>query len=228
MVKLNLKHKAIQLRKMGSTYSEIMKEVPVAKSTISLWLREVGLSKFQKQTITEKYKQGQLRGAASQHRKRLRKTFQLTTEAKKEVGKLSKRELWLVGAALYWAEGSKQRNDRISARCSFSNTDPALLDVFVRWLKSVCEIHRDDISFSIYVHENSANSVEMVKQYWADKMRYPVRDFDRVYFKKNKIKTNRQNTGNGYYGILRIDVKRSTDLVRKIAGWCTGIHCGIV
>lgn len=52
--KSKLKEKAVALRKEGKVYSEILKEVPVAKSTLSLWLRDVGLAKAQKQRITQK------------------------------------------------------------------------------------------------------------------------------------------------------------------------------
>ena len=45
MSKFELKIKTQNLRREGMTYSEILKIIPVAKSTISLWLREVGLSK---------------------------------------------------------------------------------------------------------------------------------------------------------------------------------------
>ncbi len=37
------KEKAIALRKQGKTYSEILAKIPVAKSTLSLWLHDVGL-----------------------------------------------------------------------------------------------------------------------------------------------------------------------------------------
>ena len=53
-LKQSEKAKAIAFRKEGKTYSEILKKVPVAKSTLSLWLRDVGLSKTQKQKITVK------------------------------------------------------------------------------------------------------------------------------------------------------------------------------
>jgi hypothetical protein len=46
--KFTEKEKAIKLRKSGATYSEVLREVPVSKSTLSLWLRDVGLSKTQK------------------------------------------------------------------------------------------------------------------------------------------------------------------------------------
>ncbi len=45
---------AIALRKKGLSYREILKRVFVAKSTLSLWLGDVGLSKKQKQRITQK------------------------------------------------------------------------------------------------------------------------------------------------------------------------------
>jgi len=55
MVYLNEDYKkAIELRKKGLSYSEILKCVPVAKSTLSLWLRSVGLSKKQRQRLTDK------------------------------------------------------------------------------------------------------------------------------------------------------------------------------
>lgn len=38
---------AIELRKRGLSYSEILMQVPVAKSTLSIWLHSVGLSKTQ-------------------------------------------------------------------------------------------------------------------------------------------------------------------------------------
>ena len=62
MAKEKLKQKAIKLRRQGKTYSEILTEVPVAKSTLSLWLREVDLSITQKQRITEKKKKSTKKG----------------------------------------------------------------------------------------------------------------------------------------------------------------------
>ena len=57
-----LKLEAIELRKAGLTYSEILSKIPVAKSTLSDWLYSVGLSKKQKQRITEKRLAASLKG----------------------------------------------------------------------------------------------------------------------------------------------------------------------
>ncbi len=54
MSKFNLKEKAILLRRQGMTYSEILKIIPVAKSTLSEWFKSVSLSVSQKHNITVK------------------------------------------------------------------------------------------------------------------------------------------------------------------------------
>lgn len=48
----SIKEKAVSLRKQGKTYAEILKEIPVAKSTLSEWFRDVKLSKPQVQRLT--------------------------------------------------------------------------------------------------------------------------------------------------------------------------------
>ena len=80
MSKNNLKQKAIKLRQIGRTYSEILKEIPIAKSTLSLWLREVGLSKKQVQKITQKRIEGQKRGAQAQKNKRINKQKEIISQ----------------------------------------------------------------------------------------------------------------------------------------------------
>lgn len=72
--KKNEKEIAISLRKQGKTYGEILKVVKVAKSTLSLWLRSVGLAKEQYQTLTEKKRAAQKRGAEDRRTHRIEST----------------------------------------------------------------------------------------------------------------------------------------------------------
>ena len=52
--KIEEKNKAIELRKQGLSYREILEQIPVAKSSLSLWLKSVKLAESQKQRLTEK------------------------------------------------------------------------------------------------------------------------------------------------------------------------------
>ncbi|MEK7501633.1 MAG: hypothetical protein AAB629_01785 [Patescibacteria group bacterium] len=230
MAKENLKQKAIELRKIGKTYSEIMQEVPVVKSTISLWLKEIGLSVPQKQRITEKRRVAQRRGADAKRNIRIAKQTDLMTKAYHEIGPLSKRELWLMGIALYWAEGAKEKEERPGSRASFSNSDPRMIAIFIKWLKECAKVPDEDISADLYIHESHKEKVKEIFAKWGSILKQPPSFFRHVYLKKNKINTKRKNTGVLYIGLLRVNIRASSDLNRKIAGWISGItdYWGIV
>lgn len=79
------------------------------------------------------------------------------------------------------------------------------------------------MTFSIYIHENSKNRLERVREYWADITGFKKDDFLQLYFKKGNTKTLRKNIGDSYFGVLRVKVKASSVLQRKIAGWIKGV-----
>jgi orotate phosphoribosyltransferase-like protein len=90
MPKIKEKEKAVKLRKRGFSYSEILKEIPVAKSTLSLWLRDIGLAKKQKQRLTKKKLDSALKGARSRREQRLIITKEIKDKARKEIGNITK------------------------------------------------------------------------------------------------------------------------------------------
>lgn len=230
MSKNTLREKAIALRKRGFSYSEILAQVPVAKSTLSLWLRSVGLSVPQKQNITEKRIQAQKRGAATQRRKRILKQSSIVHDAQAEIGSISNRELWLIGTALYWAEGSKEKEIQPGSRASFSNSDSRMISLFLRWLKECAQISDQDVYADLYTHESHRDTVEETIAVWSNLLKKPHSFFRHTYFKKNKIHTKRKNTGALYIGLLRVNIRASSTLNRRITGWIKGIveNCGIV
>lgn len=215
------KEKAITLRKEGKTYSEILKVVPVAKSTISLWFKEVGLSKEQKQVLTVNRLAAAKRGGEAKREQRIKKTAKILALAKAEIGSISCRELFLIGIALYWAEGSKQRENNVSHKLCFGNSDPRMIECFLRWLE-VIKVPREDIDFELYIHKSG--NIPHALAFWSKIVGISPDTLARkVYFKKGNPKTKRKNVGDRYVGLLRFSVKGSTDLNRQVAGWIQGI-----
>lgn|SRR5680860_148133 len=228
--KIALKEKAITLRKQGLSLSEVLKEIPVAKSTLSLWFKSVGLSKAQKQRLTEKRIKSALKGAMVRKKQRIDLTDKIYSESEKEIGSISKRDLWLIGIALYWAEGSKEKDYSPGSGAKFSNSDPVMVKLFLLWLCRCCNISKKDIVFEIYIHDGDKKRVKEVITYWSKQTGVSENRFDRIYYKRDKINTKRKNIGALYFGVLRVNIKRSSTLVRKIKGWVDGIskNCGIV
>lgn len=219
----HIKEKAIALRKRGKTYSEILKEVPVTKSTLSLWLRNVGLAKAQKQRITKKRIDAQKRGALAKQNNRLKTEQLIIHNAAKQINKLSERDLMLIGTALYWAEGSKSNEKNISQGLDFGNSDLRMIKTYLAWLRTVLGIKKNDIYLSLYIHENQKDRIDDVIKFWEKACGFNGGKITYVYYKKHIPKTKRLNTAGKYNGLLRIRVRKSTDLQRKVQGWILGI-----
>lgn len=99
-MKEKLKSKAISLRKSGLSYSQILQQIPVAKSTLSLWLRPVGLSVRQRQRLTEIKLLAAKRGGEVRKRFRLEETIKIKEQARREISPISQKELFLLGTIL--------------------------------------------------------------------------------------------------------------------------------
>lgn len=214
------KERAIALRKQGLSYSEILAQIPAAKSTISDWLYSVGLAKHQKQRLTEKKKAGQRRAAISKRNQRIEKESVIKTAAKSEVARLIRDPLWLLGVVLYWSEGSKQKPWTTSMGVRFMNMDLGAHKLFIKWSGEYLNTKAQDFRFEIYIHEKA--DVEKAKKYWSVNLSIPVEKI-RIYYKRHNLNPHRKNIAQDYNGVLRVSIIKSTDLNRKIAGWTEGV-----
>ncbi|MFH0740073.1 MAG: hypothetical protein V1819_03350 [bacterium] len=226
IAKLQEKEEAIKLRKQGLSYGEILKEVPVTKASLSLWLRDIGLTKEQKQRFVEKRLAFALKGSLKRKQTRIESTKAIKDLAIKEIGELTEREMWLISVALYWAEGAKEKeiDGRIkSGRVRLSNSDPLLVKLFLGWLLNFCGVSKSEIIFRIYLHESSRHRLMEVQKYWSKMLGLPIEYFQKISWKMAKVSTKRKNIGENYFGLVDLTVKRSTNLNRKVAGWVSGI-----
>lgn len=224
--KTELMNKAIALRKKGVTYSGILDKIPVAKSTLALWFKDVKLSRPQVHRITRARIEAAQRGADKKKNDRILRMGKIIEEAEREVGKITAREAWLVGTTMYWAEGSKEKEWLPGSSVQFINMDPFMIQAFLKWLR-ICKVSTYQIYFEIYVHESSKARTEEIRQYWSKVTHLPLVKFEKVYFKKDRRGTRRRRVGEDYFGILKVRVRQSSTLVRKIAGWTRGIYKGI-
>lgn len=222
------KEKAILLRQQGKTYSEILKEVHVAKSSLSLWFREVQLSNPQKQKITQKRIDAQRKGALARKEQRILRESTIINDSINEIKTLTKQELMLIGTALYWAEGSKAKPHNTSQGVDFGNSDSKMISIYMEWLRKSLKVSDDRITLSLYIHENSRHKIDKIIHHWLKITKLPKSQFKYVYYKTHNPVTKRQVVQESYFGVLRIRVSRSTDLNRKIQGWILGItrNCG--
>jgi hypothetical protein len=75
--------------------------------------------------------------------------------------------------------------------------------------------------FRVCIHESA--DVESAQRFWLEVTGASPDQFRRPALKHHNPKTIRKNVDEGYHGCLRIDVRRSGGLYRKIEPWAAGI-----
>jgi hypothetical protein len=120
----------------------------------------------------------------------------------------------------YWAEGSKNKPWRDGQPVQFMNSDPALIRVFLAWLRLI-GVGRERLVFRVHIHE-SADPVEAVA-FWSDVVGAPESQFTKCTIKTHNPRTVRKNVGREYHGCLVVYVRNSTVLNLQIQGWCDGV-----
>ncbi len=228
--KVKEKQKAIGLRSLGLSYSEISREVKASKASLSLWLRSVKLSPAHKHRLAQLQVASAIKGAQVKKQHRIDLVKSIIDKAATEVRPLNNSDLWLIGVILYWAEGSKDKAYLPGRGMIFTNSDPKMLALFLRWLVECVHVETDRIKFEIYLHDTHAYRVNAVRAYWSKAINRPLSTISRVYYKHGNINSNRKNRENTYNGLLRIKVAASSTLNRQVVGWVKGIcsQCGIV
>ena len=219
-----LRGRARELRTQGMDYEEIAEALGVAKSSVSLWVRDLPTpARLSYAECRKRSAEGVRRYWAAERPVREARRAAAREAAAAQIGELTDRELLVAGSIAYWCEGTKNKPHRRSDRVIFTNSDPALIQLFLRFLDAT-GTPRTDLGFRVCIHENA--DVEAAQHFWLEVTGAPLRQFLRPTLKRHNPKTVRKNVGEGYHGCLRIDVHRSTDLYRRIEGWANAATGG--
>jgi hypothetical protein len=202
------------MRLAGASYPEIVRALGVSKSSVSLWVRDVpyqerlGLSDDPRRTGAERY-------LAERRRVVFAERQNEKLGSANEIGELTDRELLIAGAVAYWAEGAKAKPWRPAEVFRFANSDPAMVQLFLRWLE-LNGVDASRLRFQVQIHESA--DVEKAQEFWAACVNQPVDRLQPPTLKRHKPLTNRKNVGSDYHGCLSIWVTAASGLYRRAEG----------
>ncbi|MEU6023386.1 helix-turn-helix domain-containing protein [Micromonospora sp. NPDC047134] len=153
----DLRAEALALRSTGHSVPEIAQQLSVSRSTAYLWVRHLPLARDPEQERERRQAHSKAMTDAQwgEHRQ-AREAARAATVATAAawVKELRYREVVLVGAALYWAEGLKTKpwrpHDR---RVRFVNSDPALIELLLRFVEALGE-HRAALRYRVSIQRD--------------------------------------------------------------------------
>jgi predicted transcriptional regulator len=157
--------RARELRGEGRSIKAIARELHVAQSTASLWVRDVALTVEQRQRL-DQLTDRQRAGLATH----VRRAREARLEAQ-QLGRLIARvddPLHWAGCMLYWAEGSKKRNSVV-----FTNSDDDMMRFFLRFLRECYAVPDERVKLCVNCFLNNGKSLAEIEQWWLERLNLP-------------------------------------------------------
>src|SRR3989344_1054570 len=180
--RLKDKYKAIELRKKGLTYKDIMNEIPVSKSLLSGWFRFLELTELEEEALRERARlnkdRGNTRATVTNREKRKLREKAALEEATKVFENFKSDPNFILGIGLYWAEGSKR-----TTTFQFSNSDPEIIRFMIQWLKKYFLIVNERIFLRIHTHEDFKD--EKYEEFWQKELNLTLNQFKKTCYKPN-------------------------------------------
>ncbi len=209
-----------QLRKRGLSLKEIAQKLKVAKSSVSLWVKDVKLTKLQIRFLSHKVHLREIieKRVETRLKNEKAKRQKIINIYKKGMSKMkiSQDKLILLGSALYWAEGGKSDKNRMF---NFYNSDPEMIKVMLVFLRRVCKIPEQKLRGHLHIHPHM--DVAQVEKFWSNITNIPLSQFYKTNLAQSKASKNTRN--NLPYGTFSIQIC-STDLYLKMLAWIEAIR----
>ena len=148
-------------------------------------------------------------GSQSIREIRKRQVNAIFSQAESEVTvPLSPESYRFLGAALYWAEGTKKYGLEIT------NSDPLLIVFMVEWFSKMFGVPPQDMRawLNIYPQQDDND----LKRFWSEVTGIPYSRFGKSFVKPISKGYKKNNL---YYGTIKVRVPKSTDYKIKLLGW---------
>jgi transposase-like protein len=183
----------------------------VARSSVSVWIRDIELTASQHDRLREAnpiYNQ-QLRGQGG--RSASAREARVSAQQHGRVAARRRNPRHMQGCMLYWAEGSKHRN-----RVVFTNTDVEMHLTFRGFLRECYGVSDSQITFRVNCHLNNGLSLGEIERWWLDALALP-HECRRTSTVNDPSKASRWRRNVLVYGTASICV-HSTVIVQSIYG----------
>lgn len=180
-----------ELRKQGKSVPEIMSLTGLPKTTIWHHVHDIKLPPNLQKRISSN------QGGS---RKRYIEALDRAGREARRLLSSKHRELCVSSAMLYWAEGSKRE-------LVFTNTDTAMVQVYMRFIRDVLKVPESDITPLIRISDPL--KPRLVKSHWSKALNVSCRV---ITINHNNV----QNKTKSKYGICRINVKRNSFYLKMI------------
>lgn len=189
------KDNVISLRSQGYSFTEIAENLHLPRGTVYSWAHTIVLDQDAQIRIAKLRQDGREKTKKWFRNKNEIKQQEIKSEASAALSqvKLTTPQIQLLTSLLFWAEGSKSL-----ANISFMNSDPVMISVFLKLLRTGFPLNESKFRVLLHLHEYH-DEPKMIS-YWSTITGIPTSQFTKTYLKPHTKKRKHPN----YMGCCKI------------------------
>jgi len=119
----------------------------------------------------------------------------------------------MAGCMLYWAEGSKDRN-----QLHFANSDPNMMRFFWRFLCKALNVKPADATLRLNVYTTNGLTLRAIEDYWLIELDLPRSCLRSHTLNHTPTSSSGKKKNRLPYGVCSLRILRSTPLIQHIYG----------
>lgn len=200
------KIQAIDLRQQGKSYREIERELGIAKSTLSGWLRGVSLTSEQWAQLHTQWLEGTSRARAlardAHRRMKKERMNKIEREVKEYLSsvEINRDILKILFVGLYLGDGFKN-----NGRVGLGNADPNIVLLFVTLLRKLYLVKESKLRAQIFARSDQ-HETELIA-YWSTLLAIPPNRFHKTQFDKRTVNIKSRDSYHGVCAVVYADTQ---------------------
>lgn len=212
MTKKIEQEQALELRRNGESIKVIAKMLNVSPGSVSRWTKDIKLSEKQKEILESRHggRAFLVREATSKKlSERAREKRRRYQQEGRKMAQLITAPLFIGGCMLYWAEGSKNKNE-----CTMTNSNPHMLKYFQAFLSEYFGVTPAQYTMNVTCYLNNGLSLEEIEGWWLGQLGLSHENLRKAVVKTGTTNRKRRLV----YGTCRLRIKKSTKILQTIYG----------
>ena len=202
------KEKAFELRRTGSSYKSIGRELSIPTSTLSGWFKDLSWSKEVRDKLSVNSPDATRMLVQANIERWEGKRCEYRIAAIREFELLKHDPLFLAGIMLYWGEGEKQQKSSV---VRLGNSEPEMIRIYHLFLTKAIKVSRERISAWLLLYPDLVDSVQ--RNFWSKTTGLAPSQFKKSIYIKGRHPTKRMS-----YGVCTIVVS-SRALKERMLKW---------
>jgi len=196
----------------GLAITDIARRLGVAKSSVSIWVRDIALTPDQHEVLHGRNALQYRQALSAVVRSAKAKQRRIGWQVEGRLAAVQGDPMHAAGCMLFWAEGSKSRNI-----AQLANADPEVIRFFMSFLRQYFEVPDEKLRVACFLFVDHLEKQREIEDFWLDVVGVPRTCLTKTMVNRYSRYSQKKRRNKLPYGTCRVTV-HSTAIAQHLYG----------